>query len=84
MKPLFIVNPRSGGGKTETAWPQMRSTIEQRMGAIEDVHTNLENAIEDGEYRGLSGAAGQVALTSPRSHAHKQSTRCTNAVPGAK
>ena len=35
MKPLFVVNPRSGGGATERMWSSMRSTIEHAIGDIE-------------------------------------------------
>lgn len=35
MKPLFVVNPRSGGGATERTWGAMRSTIERSLGPIE-------------------------------------------------
>ena len=35
MKPLFVVNPKSGGGATERTWDAMRSTIERSLGPIE-------------------------------------------------
>ncbi len=35
MKPLFVVNPKSGGGATERSWPSMRTTIERALGPIE-------------------------------------------------
>ncbi len=35
MKPLFVVNPRSGGGATERTWDSMRVTIERALGPIE-------------------------------------------------
>jgi len=35
VKPLFVVNPRSGGGATERMWSSMRSTIEHAIGDIE-------------------------------------------------
>jgi diacylglycerol kinase (ATP) len=39
MKPLFVVNPKSGGGATERTWSSMRSTIERALGPIEVVMT---------------------------------------------
>lgn len=39
MKPLFVVNPKSGGGATERTWGAMRSTIENKLGPIEVVMT---------------------------------------------
>ena len=35
MKPLFVVNPKSGGGATGRTWAQMRSTIERALGAVD-------------------------------------------------
>jgi diacylglycerol kinase (ATP) len=35
MKPLFVVNPKSGGGATERTWSGMRSTIERALGPID-------------------------------------------------
>jgi YegS/Rv2252/BmrU family lipid kinase len=35
MKPLFVVNPKSGGGATERMWDSMRSTIERALGPID-------------------------------------------------
>jgi diacylglycerol kinase (ATP) len=35
VKPLFVVNPRSGGGATQRTWGSMRSTIENAIGDIE-------------------------------------------------
>lgn len=42
MKPAFIVNPRSGGGKTASVWPEIKATITARMGDIEIVHTERQ------------------------------------------
>jgi diacylglycerol kinase (ATP) len=35
MKPLFVVNPKSGGGATERTWDSMRATIERALGPID-------------------------------------------------
>lgn len=35
MKPLFVVNPKSGGGATERSWSSMRRTIERALGDID-------------------------------------------------
>lgn len=35
MKTLLVVNPKSGGGKTEKTFPQMRKTIEGALGACD-------------------------------------------------
>lgn len=35
MKPLFVVNPKSGGGATERMWSSMKSTIERALGPID-------------------------------------------------
>lgn len=35
MKPLFVVNPKSGGGATERAWSAMRTTVERALGPLE-------------------------------------------------
>ena len=35
MKPLFVVNPRSGGGATERTWASLRQTIERSIGPVE-------------------------------------------------
>ena len=39
MKPVLIVNPRSGGGKTGKMWSEMRPAIERALGGAEVVHT---------------------------------------------
>lgn len=38
-RPLFVVNPRSGGGKTGATWGNLQSTIEARLGKIDVVFT---------------------------------------------
>ena len=40
MKPLLVVNPQSGGGKTRKVFPELRKVIERRLGAIDAEHTN--------------------------------------------
>lgn len=40
MKPLFVVNPSSGGGKTRRAFPEIRKVIERRLGDIDVEYTN--------------------------------------------
>lgn len=35
MKPLCVVNPKSGGGKTEKIFPAIRSAIEASLGPVE-------------------------------------------------
>jgi len=35
MKTLLVVNPKSGGGKTEKAFPQMHKTIERALGSCD-------------------------------------------------
>ena len=35
MKPLFVVNPKSGGGATERMWSSMKGTIERALGPID-------------------------------------------------
>jgi len=34
-RPLFIVNPAAGRGKTGRTWPQMKATIEAKLGPID-------------------------------------------------
>lgn len=35
LRPLLVVNPRSGGGRTERAFPTMRATIEKALGPVD-------------------------------------------------
>lgn len=35
LHPLFVVNPRSAGGKTREAWPSIQRAIESRLGTID-------------------------------------------------
>lgn len=35
MRPLLVVNPRSGGGATGRSWKAMASTIERKLGPVE-------------------------------------------------
>ncbi len=35
MKPLLVVNPMSGGGKTRRAFPAMRAVVERRLGPVD-------------------------------------------------
>jgi len=37
--PLFVVNPRSGGGKTGATWASIQSAIETRLGKVDVVFT---------------------------------------------
>ena len=39
-RPLFIVNPAAGRGKTGRTWPQMKATIEAKLGPIDVSFTN--------------------------------------------
>ena len=39
MRPLLVVNPQSGGGKTGKLFPSMRSVIEARLGPVEVAFT---------------------------------------------
>lgn len=39
MKPLVVVNPKSGGGATGRTWSAMKGTIERALGPIETVMT---------------------------------------------
>ena len=42
MKPLLVVNPRSGGGKAERVFPEIRATIERALGQVEIAFTESE------------------------------------------
>lgn len=56
MKPLFVVNPKSGGGRTERAWEETRRVIQRRLGDFDVVMTEraehastlAEQATKDG------------------------------------
>jgi YegS/Rv2252/BmrU family lipid kinase len=56
VKPLFIVNPRSGGGRTGAVWNEMRTPIERIVGEIDVAFTDgprhaadlAEKAAEEG------------------------------------
>lgn len=47
MKPLFIVNPRSGGGRTGAAWDSMRGPIERIVGPIDVAFTSGPRHADD-------------------------------------
>lgn len=47
MKPLLIVNPQSGGGKTRKVFPELKRVIEKRLGDVDAEYTNAPgHAIE--------------------------------------
>ena len=39
MKPLFIVNPASGGGRTKRTFPELRATAERVLGPVDAEYT---------------------------------------------
>ena len=47
MKPLFIVNPRSGGGRTGQVFESMRRPIERIVGDFEVAFTERPRHAED-------------------------------------
>lgn len=56
MNPLFIVNPRSGGGKTGQVFDQMRRPIERIVGPIDAAFTEYpRHAIELARDAALNG-----------------------------
>ncbi len=47
MKPLLVVNPQSGGGKTRKVFPELKRVIEKRLGEIDAQYTNApQHAVE--------------------------------------
>lgn len=47
MKPLFIVNPRSGGGRTGQVFESMRRPIERIVGELDVTYTEKQRHAED-------------------------------------
>ncbi len=63
MKPLFIVNPRSGGGRTGQVWESMRRPIERIVGEIDVAFTEKQRHAEDiAREAALSGRETVVAV----------------------
>ena len=47
MKPLLIVNPHSGGGKTRKIFPELVKVVQRRLGEVDAEYTNAPgHAIE--------------------------------------
>lgn len=55
MKPLLVVNPRSGGGATGRVWSAMRGPIERALGPIEVVMTERQGHATDLAREGALG-----------------------------
>ncbi len=63
MKPVLIVNPRSGGGKTGKVWEEMRPAVERALGAAEILHTERSgHAIDLAREAAEAGAELVVAV----------------------
>ncbi len=63
MKPVLVVNPRSGGGKTGQTFSSMRGTIERALGSVEVRMTERTgHAMALAEEAALSGAPLVVAV----------------------
>jgi len=63
MKPLLIVNPRSGGGRTGALFEKMRSPIERSLGAFDTVFTERgRHAVDLAREAALSGRETVVAV----------------------
>jgi len=63
MKPLFIVNPRSGGGRTGKVFESMRRPIERIVGAIDvELTERPRHAVELARAAGLAGRETVVAV----------------------
>jgi diacylglycerol kinase (ATP) len=63
MKPLFIVNPRSGGGRTGQVWEKMRRPIERIVGDIDVAFTEKQRHAEDiAKEAALAGRETVVAV----------------------
>ncbi len=63
MKPVLVVNPKSGGGKTGRTFAAMRETIEKRIGACELRETErIGHAIALSEEAALAGHPLVIAV----------------------
>jgi diacylglycerol kinase (ATP) len=63
VKPVLIVNPRSGGGRTGKVWEEMRPAVERALGGAEIVHTERGgHAIELAKDAARAGAELVVAV----------------------
>jgi YegS/Rv2252/BmrU family lipid kinase len=63
MKPLFVVNPRSGGGRTGRAFPEIRRVIERTLGEIDVCMTErMGHASEIAERASKDGRETIVAV----------------------
>jgi diacylglycerol kinase (ATP) len=63
MKPVLVVNPKSGGGKTGRTFAAMRATIERRIGACDVRETQHSgHAIKLAEEAALQGHPLVVAV----------------------
>ncbi len=63
LKPVLVVNPRSGGGKTGKTFGAMRATIEQRLGPCELRETaRVGHAIELAREAALAGHPLVIAV----------------------
>jgi YegS/Rv2252/BmrU family lipid kinase len=63
VKPLLIVNPRSGGGATGRSWKAMQGTIERRLGPIDVALTQRQgHATELAREGALAGHPLVVAV----------------------
>ena len=71
MKSLFIVNPKSGGGRTERTFDETRRVIERRLGAFDVALTErpghavvlAEEGVKDGRETIVAVAFGVVAFS---------------------
>jgi YegS/Rv2252/BmrU family lipid kinase len=62
-RPLLIVNPRSGGGKTGRIFDQMRGPIERSIGAFDTIFTERgRHAVEIARDAAIAGAPAVIAV----------------------
>ena len=63
MKPVLVVNPRSGGGRTGKVWSEMLPAIERALGPVEVLQTERGgHGIDLAEEAALAGAELVVAV----------------------
>lgn len=68
MKPIVIVNPQAGNGRTEKIWPNIESTLEKSIGSFEVLQTTCRGDATDLSRKILKEDAARIVAVGGDGH----------------